>query len=314
MILIVLAYAADLIFGDPEWMPHPVRWIGRLISFTEEKLRRPADSGRMARLKGIALVGIVVGATMFCAWFFITLMRSVHPVLGDISWIYAAYTALAVKDLRVKAREVYRALQKGDLHAARNELSKIVGRDTDRLDEEGITKAAVESVAESTSDGIIAPLLYLIIGGPVLALGYKAVNTLDSMVGHRDERYIDFGWCAARLDDAANFIPARLSGFLIACASWSVGNGFEDSWKILRRDGRKHNSPNSGIPEAAMAGALGVKLGGPATYAGEVIEKPYIGESVRMIERSMIPEALTISFISSLLMVVLGMAVIWRLQ
>jgi adenosylcobinamide-phosphate synthase len=214
----------------------------------------------------------------------------------------------------VKAQGVYRALQQNEIQTARTELSKIVGRDTASLDEEGITKAAVESVAESTADGIVAPLFYLIIGGPVLALGYKAVNTLDSMVGHKDEKYIDFGWCAARLDDIANYVPARLSGLAIACASWGIGNGFASSFSMMWRDGRKHASPNSGMPEAAMAGALGVKLGGPSTYAGEVIEKPYIGDSVRQLVPPMITEALTISFISSLLMVVLGMAVIWRLQ
>lgn len=314
MITFIAAYVADLIFGDPEWMSHPVRWIGRLITYAEKKLRTAADVSKVTRLKGIALVVLVVGATMFCAWGCIAVLRGIHPILGDIAWVYAAYTTLAVKDLRVKAQAVYQALRKNDVRTARTELSKIVGRDTADLQEEGITKAAVESIAESTSDGIIAPLFYLIIGGPVLALGYKAVNTLDSMVGHKDEKYIDFGWCAARLDDIANFIPARLSGFLIAGASWGAGNGFQNAWKIMLRDGKKHASPNSGMPEAAMAGALGVKLGGPSTYAGEVIEKPYIGDSVRTVERAMIPEALTISFISSLMMVVLGMAVLWRFQ
>jgi adenosylcobinamide-phosphate synthase len=201
---------------------------------------------------------------------------------------------------------VLKEINNKDLPAARKKLSYLVGRDTKHLSEKEVIKAAVESIAESASDGIIAPLFYLILGGPVLALIYKAINTLDSMVGYKNERYKDFGWFSARLDDAANFIPSRISGLLIAISSLIIGKDYKNSLMTMIKDGRKHLSPNAGFPEAGMAGALGVRLGGPSLYNGQLCLKPYIGEERNKLQPRLINEALSITLVSSMLMLLIG--------
>ena len=202
---------------------------------------------------------------------------------------------------------ILKEVKKDSIVEARKQLSKIVGRDTQNLTKNRIIAAATESIAENTNDGIVAPLFYLILGGPVLAIAYKSINTLDSMVGYKDEKYLHFGWFPAKLDDIANFIPARISGFLISISSLISGRmGFKEPFKTMLRDGQKHPSPNSGLSEAAMAGALGIRLGGTSSYNGKVSTKPYIGEGRRNMQPSLITEALTISFISSILMLSIG--------
>ncbi len=321
MFLLVFSYIADLIFGDPEWFPHPVRGMGKLISFFESKLRGSGDK-RIARAKGVLskpnvrlqgaiLTIVVVGISASSAYLFITIAGRLSPGLGNLAWIYLGYTTLSVKDLRVKAKKVLKEAEKDALVEARIQLSQIVGRDTHNLDKDKIAAAAIESVAENTNDGIVAPLFYLILGGPIAAIAYKSINTLDSMVGYKNERYLHFGWFSAKLDDIVNFIPARISGFLITAAALITGRGSKDSFKMMFRDGRNHSSPNSGMPEAAMAGALGIRLGGASTYQGKAVKAQYLGEEKRNIQLSFINEALAISLIVSILMVFTGVVLKW---
>jgi adenosylcobinamide-phosphate synthase len=311
-VIIMSSYIADLVFGDPEWLPHPVRIMGNMINFLDRSLNT-AGTARQSRLRGCVMTCAVVVSSMFFAYLAIFAAGKIHPFLGLAASVYFGYASLAVKDLRLKTASVHKALSEGSLESSRRKLSKIVGRDTEILTEEKIVTAAIESVAESTSDGIVAPLFYLVIGGPVLAIGYKAVNTLDSMVGHKDERYGDFGWSSARLDDAANYLPARITGLLIVAASCILRKDFRQAFKIMRRDSRQHASPNSGVSEAAMAGALGIRLGGASTYQGEVVDKPYIGEPVAAVRPGLILQSLNISFAVSLMAVLIGAGFRWAL-
>lgn len=316
MLVIIFSYIADLIFGDPQWFPHPVKGMGKLINFFESKLNNSvAEKQKISsirkRIKGVMLVGAVVGISTCLAYLFIKLSGEVNPFLGNLAGIYLGYTALSIRDLRVKAKKILRELEKGSLIKARVQLSEIVGRDTHSLDKRGIIAATVESIAESTNDGIIAPLFYLILGGPVLAIAYKSINTLDSMVGYKNDKYLLFGWFSAKLDDLVNFIPARISGFLIALTSVIAGGKIKESLIIMIRDGRKHSSPNSGVPEAAMAGALGVKLGGVSAYQGVVVAAPYLGVEKRALEPVFINQALTISLMVSIVMISAGVILKW---
>lgn len=307
MLLLVSSYTLDLIIGDPENFPHPVRLIGKFTQSLEGFLRGTRlITGASLRARGFILAILVAGLTAIIVYLLLDISRKINPFLGNLVWIYLGYTAISCKDLRVKVKDIYTALKAGNIALARKELSKIVGRDTQYLDDKQVITAAVESIAESTNDGIVAPIFYLALGGPVLALGYKAVNTLDSMLGYRNERYKDFGWFSARLDDAANFIPARISGFLTCAASFIAGNGFVEPFKIMLRDGRKHPSPNSGISEAAMAGALGIRLGGSSAYQGKIVTKPYIGEEKSEIQPLLLNKALSISFLVSVIIVGAG--------
>ncbi len=306
---IFLAYLLDWIFGDPRWFPHPVKGIGRLIVFLEKRLR----AGFFLRIKGGLLCIIVAGGSAFVAWVFLNSLRRINPILETLAWILLGYTCLATRDMFGHAREISKEIRNNDIEGARQKLSLIVGRDTGNLPEEKIIIATVESIAESTNDGIIAPLFYLVLGGPVLAIAYKAVNTLDSMLGYKNEKYLHFGWVAARLDDVANFIPARISGLLIVASSFIAGKDSRNSLLTMLRDSKKHPSVNSGWPEAAMAGALGIRMGGPSFYGGKLYAKPYIGEEKRPIESRFLNDALTIMLISSVLMVVAGVLFRWAI-
>ncbi len=305
MELIIASYIADFIFGDPQWFTHPVRMMGKLISFFERVLSGSARTG-IQRLGGAVTTVSVIGISGICAYAIIELAMKFHPVVGKMAWVFLAYTALATKDLVVHAQAVWRMLVMNDIEKARKKLSLIVGRDTQGLSEEGVIRTAIEAIAESTTDGIIAPLFYLFLGGPVLAVMFKAVSTLDSMIGHKDERYLYFGWCAAKIDDIANFIPARIAGLLIPIAALFSGKDSVQSLRIMFRDGKKQDSPNSAISEAAMAGALGVRLGGTCSYSGRIAEHPYLGEQRRPISIFLIKEAITISVVTSLLMLAVG--------
>lgn len=254
---------------------------------------------------------IVAGACTFSAYALLHSLKRINPVLETAAWIMLGYTSLACGDLFSHVRHILQRLKNKDMEGARKKLSLIVGRDTNDLSEEKIITATIESIAENTNDGIIAPLFYLVLGGPALALGYKAINTLDSMVGYKNERYRYFGWFSAKLDDAANFIPARITGILIAASSFLLGYGFRNSFRIMHRDGQKHLSPNSGIPEAAMAGALGVQLGGPSRYAGKLSAKPYIGEGRNAIQLSLINKARNLTFLAATIMAAIGAWLRW---
>ncbi|MGA2456488.1 MAG: adenosylcobinamide-phosphate synthase CbiB [Terriglobales bacterium] len=273
------AYALDWCVGDPEWMPHPVRLIGGSIGASERVLRR-CGSGKYFELAtgGIIAIG-VPAASAFCTYAVVRQARSVHRMLGISAELWLASTCLATRNLLDEAAQVMRALETEDLVRARRRLARIVGRDTNELDEQEVCRAVVETLAESLSDGIIAPLLYLALGGVPLAMAYKAVNTLDSMIGHRDEKYLYFGRVAARIDDVANYIPARISALLLCIASELLPetNGLR-GWRIWHRDGSKHASPNAGQVEAAMSGALGVRLGGTNRYGNEVTVSAHLGD------------------------------------
>ncbi|WP_298440247.1 adenosylcobinamide-phosphate synthase CbiB [Geobacter sp.] len=275
------AVALDLLLGDPRWLPHPVVQIGRLVSLLEKLLRRTVASERTA---GVLLLVVTVGVTYGIGLGIVRGAALLHPAAGVAVSALLGWTCLAARSLHGESRPVADALARGDLPEARRFLSYIVGRDTAGLSEAEIWRGTVETVAENTSDGVIAPLLFLMIGGAPLALAYKAVNTLDSMVGYRNEHYRRFGWASARFDDLANLVPARLSGVLICLAAPLVGLSGRNALRMMLRDGRNHSSPNSGIPEAAAAGALGVRLGGTNSYFGKPVAKPTIGDPCRPLD------------------------------
>jgi adenosylcobinamide-phosphate synthase len=272
--ILLSAILLDLLMGDPRWFPHPVVYIGRLVSSLEKLLLRLCKNRRIG---GVLLLLLTVGITVGFTLLLLKGAYTISPYAGHSVAVVLSWSCLAARSLHRESKLVADALVSGDLAEARRYLSYIVGRDTANLEEEEIWRAVVETVAENTSDGVIAPLLYLMIGGPVLGLAYKAVNTLDSMVGYKNERYLQFGWASARFDDLANYIPARLTGLLVVLIAPFFGLTVKRAWRIMRRDGRNHSSPNSGIPEAAVAGALGVRLGGTNIYGGVPVEKPTIG-------------------------------------
>jgi len=293
---VILGFLLDLIAGDPRWFPHPVRLMGKGISFLEWILRRIVPWERLA---GMVLVILIVGASFVLTNEVVGLARDFNPLLGFIVSGLLIWTTLSIKDLAAHAKKVFYPLQGGDLTRARQNLAMIVGRDTKDLDESEVVRACVESVAENTVDGIVSPLFFAFIGGAPLAMAFKAVSTLDSMVGHKTERYLRFGWASARLDDVANWIPARICAVLMPLAALFCDHGFRPAWRIVWRDHAKHESPNSGIPEAAMAGALRVRLGGSSCYDGERSEKPFIGDPLRQLIPDCIEEAIWIMYVTS---------------
>jgi len=276
-VIILSAFFLDLVLGDPLWLPHPVRCIGQAITIVENVLRKMATSPRAELAAGAMLVAIIVlPSGLFVHWA-IRLSATLSVALAFVVSVLIASTTLAARGLADAARSVLTLLDAGDISGARKELALIVGRDTDQLSEDEIARAVVETVAENASDGVVAPLFYLALGGPALAMAYKAINTLDSMVGYRSDRYLLFGRTAAKLDDLANYVPARLTAFLIVLVTPFLSGSLWKAWSTVYHDGRSHPSPNSGYPEAAMAGALGVRLGGPSSYGGRQSAKPIIG-------------------------------------
>lgn len=292
----------DLILGDPHWLPHPVRWIGRAVHFIERGLRK---TGLPLRLSAVLLTFIVVSTTLALSLSAILLAYRFSDHAGFIVSVIIMYTTLSTRSLYDESMKVYKDLRNHNLIAARSNLSMIVGRDTDHLDSGAVIRGAIETIAENSVDGVISPLFYALIGGPSLALAYKAINTLDSMVGYKNEKYIDLGWASARLDDLANYIPARISGFLIPVAALLCGKGFKglrNSFITVLHDRNNHPSPNSGIPEAAVAGALGVQLGGVNYYQGVPSSRPFIGEFRHNFSEGHIIGANRIMIVSSILM------------
>lgn len=278
-------FALDLLLADPEWMPHPVVYMGRAISALENVLRPCLPKTPDGELLGGAILAAVLPAgTYTLATGARALARKIHPAAGFALETLWCWQALALKGLAAESGRVQAELEKGDLPAARKAVGRIVGRDTQELTAEGVTKAAVETVAENFSDGVAAPLFYMLLGGAPLALTYKAVNTMDSMVGYKNDRYLYFGRAAAKLDDAANLIPSRLAALCWVGAAFLTGQDGKNAWKIWRRDRRSHASPNSAQTESACAGALRVQLAGPASYFGRVVDKPAIGDPDRAVE------------------------------
>lgn len=280
---ILIGCAADLLLGDPHRLYHPVRLIGKLIGWMERLLRRAfPETERGEKQAGVLLAVFVSGITTLAASLLLLAARAAGQGVVLAMSALMSWRLLAARSLRDETMAVYRQLQKNDLPGARRAVSMVVGRDTENLDREGVTKAAVETVAENTSDGVIAPLFYLVLGGPVLGWFYKSVNTMDSMVGYRNDRYRHFGTAAAKLDDAVNFVPARLSALFMVLASGLCGLDRRNAWRIFRRDRYNHASPNSAQTESVMAGALGVQLAGDAYYFGKLVRKKTIGDPLRM--------------------------------
>ena len=303
-------FVLDTLFGDPPWLPHPVVLMGKAISALEKRLRARMPQTPQGELLGGAVVAFTLPVGTFLLTSLVCLgAAKLSPWLGLAVQMFWCGQALAAKGLAQESTNVYRALIKPDLPAARKAVSRIVGRDTQNLTLEGVTKAAVETVAENASDGVIAPLLYMLLGGAPLALTYKAINTMDSMLGYKNEKYLYFGRAAAKLDDAANYLPSRLAGLLWCAAAALTGNSPKGAWRIWRRDRRNHASPNSAQTESACAGALGVQLAGPAYYFGEYYAKPTIGDPLRPIEPEDIRRANRMMYAESVLALAIGLAV-----
>lgn len=297
---LLLGLILDYIFGDPVWLYHPVRIIGNCITFLEKNIRKVLPKTKKGELcGGCVLVLLICIGSGLVPWILLTLAFRVHVVLGVVLEAFLCYQMLAVKSLKTESMKVYKELEKSDLNGARKAVSMIVGRDTENLDMAGVTKATVETIAENTSDGIIAPMFYMALGGPVLMFLYKGINTMDSMIGYKNDTYLYFGRCAARLDDVANYIPARLSGWIMILSSIFVGLDWKNGKKIFLRDRLNHASPNSAQTEAVMAGALDVQLAGNACYFGKVYEKPTIGDDLRPIESQDIVRANRLLYLSA---------------
>ena len=301
LISILIGAGLDCLIGDPQWMPHPVRLMGALISALDKLWNREEDSPSVLRVKGLVLAAFVVSATLQITRGLLRVLYGWGPAAGVAAESILCCYALAARNLRDSSMEVYKALTEngGDLLKARRAVSMIVGRDTENMDREGVIRAAVETVAENTADGVIAPLFYLALGGAVGGMAYKAINTMDSMLGYKNERYQYFGTAAARLDDAAGFIPARLSGLLLVAAAGLTGMDAANAWRIFCRDRYAHKSPNSAQSESAVAGALGVQLAGDAVYGGQVVHKPFIGDPLREIEEEDIRRANKLMYAAS---------------
>lgn len=299
-LVLAAAFVLDYFVGDPEWLPHPVRWMGRLATFIEAQVRKRTSTPDGLRVGGVVLTVAVVAAAYVVTAVAIAVAARLSTLLAFALSVYFVWTGLAVRALGDSARAVVMALEGEGLDAARDRVGRIVGRDTSGLDRSGVLRAAAETVSENTSDGVVAPLFYLAIGGPPLMLAYKAVNTCDSMVGYKNDRYRYLGWFSARVDDIANFLPARVTALLLVVVSMVLGHDWRGALKVLFRDGGKHASPNAGWPEAAVAGSLHVRFGGNATYGGVVVEKPEIGEGpVKLDTASVLDTVRLMSFASA---------------
>ena len=318
IIAFIAGFVLDLLIGDPHFIPHPVRLIGSLISFLDKRLNSDVkynSSENEANLtkykRGVLLVFTVIFVTFAVSVIILVAAYSINLYAGVIAEAVMTWQILATKCLRVESMRVYDALSTDGVDAGRRAVSMIVGRDTSVLDEAGVTRAAVETIAENTSDGVIAPMLYTAIGGPVLGFVYKAVNTMDSMLGYKNDKYMYFGRFAARLDDVVNFIPARISAYLMIGAAFIGGRQFDEknAYRIFKRDRFNHASPNSAQTESVCAGALRVQLAGDAVYFGKLVKKKYIGDGLREIEYEDIKRANRLMYITAFLCELLSVAV-----
>ena len=303
---IIAGFILDLIFGDPHWLPHPICLIGNLIGFIERNLRPRLEPNKGALLLGGALMVIIVLVISFVVPMAILLAAGmVSPWLAFALETLMCYQIFATKCLRDESMKVYTALHNHDLADARVKLSWIVGRDTQNLDEEEITKGAVETVAENTADGIIAPMFYMFLGGVPLAFLYKGINTMDSMVGYKNDKFLYFGRCAAKLDDLANLLPARITGLVMIGAAFVLGLDGKNAWKIFWRDRYNHLSPNSAMTESVTAGALNIQLGGDHFYFGKLVHKDTIGDDIRPVCPEDIVKTNRLLYITAVLCLVL---------
>ncbi len=307
---VIIGFLLDAVFGDPYNMPHPIRLIGNLISKLDKLLYRDDTSDRQKFIRGMILALTVIVLSAVCPLIILIICYRINIYAGVIVQGVMCYYLIAAKCLKTESMKVYSAIEKDDTEGARYAVSMIVGRDTDRLDRNGIIKAAVETVAENTSDGVTAPLFYMIIGGAVLGFVYKAVNTMDSMIGYKNDKYMYFGRFAAKLDDILNYIPARLTAVFMIIAAFISGDNGRNAFKIWRRDRRKHKSPNSAQTEAVCAGALEIQLAGDAYYFGKLLKKDTIGDDLRPIENEDIKRANVLMYVTSVLMPAVMMLII----
>ena len=306
LVALVMGYILDLIFGDPYWMPHPVRFIGNLISLLEKVIRRfMPKTKRGEYIGGIILTVMVVSISMVIPLVIILIAKTINKYLALIVESFMCYQILATKSLKVESMKVYDELAKNDLPSARKAVSMIVGRDTKDLTFSGVAKAAVETVAENTSDGIIAPMIFIAIGGAPMGFFYKAINTMDSMVGYKNEKYMNFGRFAAKLDDVVNYLPARISAYQMILSSFFLRYDYKNAFKIYKRDRYNHASPNSAQTESVCAGALDVQLAGNAYYFGKLYEKPTIGDDIREINYDDIKKANRLLYCTSIISIVI---------
>jgi len=300
--MVAVAFVMDLILGDPKGAPHPVRAMGKAAKFLERITRKRIHNSKLA---GAVTVLILISTTYVMSRGLLESFRYLNHQLSFVMETLLIYTSLATRSLYDESSPVLVKLRQGDEGQARSHLQNIVGRDTQHLNQKQITRATVETVSENTVDGVVAPLFYACIGGAPLALTYKCINTLDSMFGYKNETYIHFGWASARLDDAVNWLPARLAGPLMVISATLLGLNGKRAWNTMLRDGQNHLSPNAGIPEAVVAGALGVELGGPQYYQGRIVEKPTLGEALREIEPEDIFRSHQILFATAILALIL---------
>ena len=301
------AYMLDLVLGDPRSWPHPVIFIGKLISSLETLVRRFAKSANALLVGGALAAVLVAGGSWLVTSCLIRFSFAINYWLGCALTVWIIYTTIAAKSLAAAAGDVYNSLQNGDLNEARRRVGWIVGRDTEQMDTADVSRAAVETVAENIVDGIVSPIFYALLGGAPLAMAYRAINTLDSMLGYKNDRYINFGKASARLDDIANYIPARLTGFLILAASLLLRLNAKRAILSIIRDSSSHPSPNSGIPEAAVAGALGIRLGGLNYYHGSPSFRAYMGENLTPLKALHILQTVRIMYVTATITAVLGL-------
>ncbi|NLZ52013.1 MAG: cobalamin biosynthesis protein CobD [Thermoanaerobacteraceae bacterium] len=305
-IIILLAFLLDILLGDPVRPTHPIVLIGKLIEIIEKKLRRVSLTSTGLKVAGVVLWFLTVFLAYIITYCIIKTAYKFSPWLGHVTSLWFTYTTLAVRNLADEALGIYSELNKNDINEARKRLARIVGRDTQDLPVDEICRATVETVTENTIDGIISPLIYAFIGGAPLAMAYKAINTLDSMVGYKNEKYEHMGWFSARMDDVANYIPARIGGILMLIAAVFLKLDIKGGIKTVLSDAKKHKSPNSGIPEAIAAGVLGIRLGGWNSYGGFLSFREYMGESSREIQSEDIKATVKLSFFTAIIGLIAG--------
>jgi len=310
-LILAAAYWIDRVVGDPRCLPHPVVGMGRCITWLEKWIRTWIKHERHLKGAGLLFPLVIAGGSYLAVWLMVEAARLLHPGFAVLLEAWFISTTIATKGLAEAGLQIYQHLRAGKLEQARFSLSMVVGRDTDQLDEPEICRGAVETVAENIVDAITAPLFYAAIGGAPLAMAYRAANTLDSMIGYRNERYRNLGWASARFDDLANFVPARLTALLLVAASWWKGLNWRGCYRIMRRDARLHPSPNSGFPEAAVAGALGVQLGGRNTYQGVPSMRARLGDPLRPLMDGDILQTVELMKLASILCLLSLMTIVW---
>ena len=310
----IAGFVLDLFLGDPHSFPHPVKWMGKLIAVLTRKLLKERDDGKTKKRNGLILVLLVLFCTILVSALLLIISYKLHPYFGVVIEAVMTYQCLAAKSLYKESMKVYDALHIG-VEEGRRAVSMIVGRDTAQLDERGVIKAAVETVAENTSDGVIAPMMYLALGGPVLGMAYKAINTMDSMIGYKNDQFMDFGRYGAKLDDIVNFLPSRISAIfmILACGILGKEYSLKNAFRIFKRDRYNHKSPNSAQTESVCAGALEIQLAGPTPYFGKMVEKPFIGDGIRNIELEDIKRANCLMMTTAILweVVCVGLLALW---